>query len=113
MSKVIIKRVGKEPEVVEYDGKFDDIYKLINLKQMQFVPFELGECDLSVGLNPLHKTDGSMPNFFIYDRYDVVCGSVVIFKSKYDENKNDYELIDLTNKDIKYIKDYMRREEYV
>ena len=113
MSKIIIKRSNKEIEIVDYKGKFEDMNKLLNLKDLVYTPLELGVCDLTVALNPYHKTDGSKPNFFIYDRYDIVNGDVIIFKSRYDKKKDFYHIIDLTEKDIKNIIDYMRREKYV
>lgn len=113
MSKIIIKRSNKKIEIVDYKGKFEDMNKLLNLKALVYTPFELGVCDLTVAFNPYHKTDGSKPNFFIYDRYDIINGDVIIFKSVYDKKKDFYHIIDLTEKDIENIKDYMRREKYV
>lgn len=113
MSRIIIKRSNNDIEVVDYKGKFEDMNKLLNLKDLVYTPFELGVCDLTIAFNPYHKTDGSKPNFFIYDRYDVVNGDVIIFKYVYNEKRDYYKLLNLTDKDIKKIKDYMRREKYV
>ena len=113
MSKIIIKRASKHIEIIDYKGKFEDMNKLLNTKALVYTPFELGVCDLTVAFNPYHKTDGSKPNFFIYDRYDIVNGDVIIFKSVYDKKRDFYHIIDLTNKDIEHIKEYMRREDNV
>ena len=41
MSKIIIKRSNKEIEIVDYKGKFEDMNKLLNLKDLVYTPLEL------------------------------------------------------------------------
>lgn len=113
MANVVLKKVGQEPKLINFDGNFDEVNKLLDLRSVAYIPYDLDVKDMAIVVDPLHKKGEKIPNFFVYDRYDYVCGDALIVKYKFDEKLNEYVLLDIDIKEFHKIQKYMEEEKYV